>query len=81
TGSDITILTIGSTLYTAIKAADKLKSDYNISAEIIDARRLVPFNFEPLIESVRKTGKIVLASDACARGSYLRDLASNITEL
>jgi 2-oxoisovalerate dehydrogenase E1 component len=80
-GTDITILTIGSTLYVALKAADELQSKYGISAEIIDARSLVPFNYDLVLESVRKTGRIVLASDACARGSYLRDLASNITEM
>ncbi len=80
-GTDITILTIGSTLYMALKAADKLQSEYGISAEIIDARSLVPFNYDLVLESVKKTGRIVLASDACARGSYLRDVASNIAEL
>jgi len=80
-GSDITILTIGSTLYMALKAADKLQNEYGISAEIIDARSLVPFNYDMVIESVKKTGRIVLASDACTRGSYLRDVASNIAEM
>ena len=80
-GSDITILTIGSTLYVALKAADKLQADYGLSAEVIDARSLVPFNYNLVLESVGKTGRILLASDACARGSYLRDVASNIAEL
>lgn len=80
-GDDITILTIGATLYTAIKAADILKEKYSINAEIIDARTLVPFNYEPVIESVRKTGKIVLASDASSRGSFLKEMAQTITEL
>jgi 2-oxoisovalerate dehydrogenase E1 component len=80
-GSDITILTIGSTLYVALKAADELQSKYGLSAEVIDARSIVPFNYEQVIASVKKTGRIILASDACARGSYLRDMASNITEL
>jgi 2-oxoisovalerate dehydrogenase E1 component len=80
-GSDITILTIGSTLYVALKAAEKLESDHGLSAEIIDARSLVPFNYAIVLESVKKTGRILLASDACSRGSYLRDMASNITEM
>ena len=80
-GEDITILTIGSTLYSAIEAADTLKTKYNISAEVIDARSLVPFNYELVIESVKKTGKILLSSDACSRGSYLKDMAHTITEL
>lgn len=81
TGNDITILTIGATLYTALKAADKLKEEYGINAEIIDARSLVPFNYEPVIESVKKTGKLVLASDASSRGSFLKDMAQTVTEL
>lgn len=80
-GSDITILTIGATLYKAIDAAKTLKEKYGISAEIIDARSVVPFNYEKVIESVKKTGKIVLASDACSRNSVLKDIASNISEM
>lgn len=80
-GSDITILTVGATLYSAMKAAKILEEKYGISAEIIDARSLVPFHYEKVVESVKKTGKIVLASDACARGSHLNDVARNITEL
>jgi len=80
-GKDITILTVGATLYRAMDAAKILEEKYGISAEIIDARSLVPFNYEKVIESVKKTGKILLASDACERGSFLKDMAQNITEL
>ena len=80
-GSDVTILTIGATLYKAIEAAKILSEKYGIEAEVIDARSVVPFNYEKVIESVKKTGRIILASDACARGSILNDFARNITEL
>ncbi|MFV0269889.1 MAG: thiamine pyrophosphate-dependent enzyme [Draconibacterium sp.] len=80
-GSDLTILTIGATLYRALDAAKTLEEKYGVSAEVIDARSLVPFNYEPVIESIKKTGRIVISGDASARGSFLRDLASNITEL
>ena len=80
-GNDITILTIGATLYPALEAAKRLKETYGLSAEIIDARSIVPFNFDKVLESVRKTGKIILASDACERGSHIKDLAHSITEL
>ena len=80
-GSDVTILTIGATLYRAIEAAEILSSEYGIEAEIIDARSLVPFNYDLVIESVKKTGRIVLSGDASARGSFLNDMARNITEL
>ncbi|MBN1623535.1 MAG: dehydrogenase [Clostridia bacterium] len=80
-GKDVTILTIGATLYRALEAADELKEKYGMSAEVIDARSIVPFNYEKVIESVRKTGRIVLSSDACERGSQLKDMAQNISEL
>lgn len=80
-GDDITILTIGATLYPALKVADTLKEKYDLSAEIIDARSLVPFNYEPVIESIKKTGRIVLTSDASSRGSFLKEMAQTITEL
>jgi len=80
-GDDLTLLSIGSTLYTAIKAADILKEKYQVNVEIIDARSLSPFNYEPVIESVKKTGKIVLTSDASTRGSFLKEMAQTITEL
>ncbi len=80
-GSDITILTIGATLYRALEAADTLQEKYGVSAEVIDARSIVPFNYDKVIESVKKTGRIILASDACARGSILNDMAQNITQM
>jgi 2-oxoisovalerate dehydrogenase E1 component len=80
-GSDVTILTIGATLYRALEAADELQEKYGMSAEIIDARSLVPFNYELVLESLKKTGRILLVSDASERGSYLKDMAQNITEL
>jgi 2-oxoisovalerate dehydrogenase E1 component len=52
----VTILSIGATLYRVTKTADILQSKYGVSAEIIDARSLVPFNYEPVIESIKKTG-------------------------
>ncbi|MEA4937684.1 MAG: thiamine pyrophosphate-dependent enzyme [Paludibacter sp.] len=80
-GSDITILTIGHTLYPALQAAKVLEEQYGMSAEVIDARCLVPFNYEPVVESVKKTGKVIVASDACSRGSFLNDMAANISQL
>jgi 2-oxoisovalerate dehydrogenase E1 component len=80
-GDDVTILSIGATLYQVMKVADILREKYGLSAEVIDARSLVPFNYEPVIKSVKKTGKIVLTSDASSRGSFLKEMAQTITEL
>ena len=77
-GKDITFLTVGHTLYPALKAAKELEERYGLSAEVIDARSLVPFNYEQVIASVKKTGKIIVAGEATTRGSFLNDLAANI---
>jgi 2-oxoisovalerate dehydrogenase E1 component len=79
-GKDVTILTIGAVLYRAIEAAQILAEKYNIEAEIIDTRSLVPFDYSLVIESVKKTGKIMIVGDACERGSFMKELAANICE-
>jgi len=80
-GKDLTILSIGATLYRAVEAARILEEKYGFSTEIIDARSLVPFNYEPVLQSVSKTGRILLTSDACERASYLKEMAQTISEL
>jgi 2-oxoisovalerate dehydrogenase E1 component len=80
-GTDLTIVTIGATLYKALDAADRLQQKQGISAEVIDARFINPLDYEKILESVRKTGRCVLASDACERGSFLHTMASTISQM
>lgn len=80
-GKDLTILTIGPALYPALDAAKVLSEQYALEAEVIDARTLVPFDYDTVLASVRKTNRIVILGDSCERGSYTKTLASNITEL
>ena len=80
-GKDITILTMGAVLYRALKAADELKEKYGLEAEIVDARTLVPFDYETVIESVKKTGRLVIVTDACERGSFASEIARQVTEM
>jgi 2-oxoisovalerate dehydrogenase E1 component len=77
-GKDITIVTVGATLYPALEAADALQERYGMSAEVIDARFINPLNLDPIVESVRKTGRLLLASDAVERGSFLHTVAGNV---
>jgi 2-oxoisovalerate dehydrogenase E1 component len=80
-GKDITIVSVGATLYTAVTAADALKATYGLDAELIDLRTLTPLDYSVILESVRKTGRVLLTSDACQRGSYLNDVAQHISGL
>jgi len=80
-GKDLTILTVGATLYRALEAASELEQRHGLECEVIDARSIVPFSYEKVIESVKKTRKILLTSDACERGSILHTMASRIALL
>jgi 2-oxoisovalerate dehydrogenase E1 component len=80
-GGDMTILTIGATLYKAIEAAQILSEHYGVEAEVIDARFVTPLDYGPIVDSVRKTGRLLLTSDACERGSFLHNIATNISRL
>jgi 2-oxoisovalerate dehydrogenase E1 component len=81
TGKDITLITVGATMYRALEAADILEQKYGLTADVFDCRSITPLDYDPLVESVRKTGKVLLSSDACERGSVMHDIASNLSQL
>jgi 2-oxoisovalerate dehydrogenase E1 component len=80
-GKDLTIITLGPTLYTAVEAANRLEKEFGLSVELVDLRTVNPINYEPLVASVKKTGKVILASDSVERGSVLHTVANNLTQL
>jgi len=80
-GKDLTIVTFGPALYTAVAAADDLEKRFGISAELIDLRSANPLNYEPLAASIRKTGKVLLVSDAVERGCVIETVAASLTQL
>jgi 2-oxoisovalerate dehydrogenase E1 component len=80
TGDDVTMLTIGPSLYPALDAASEL-SAHGIEAEIIDARTLVPFDYDAVVASVARTGRLLIVSEAVERGSFANTIAANVTRL
>jgi len=80
-GKDLTIISIGATLYPAMDAAKVLEEKYGLSAEVIDLRFINPLNYEPLVESLKKTGRCLLVSDATERGAFTHYVASNLTRM
>jgi 2-oxoisovalerate dehydrogenase E1 component len=79
-GSDITLVAWGPVVHDCLKAAEKLKADRGVSAEVIDLRSLVPLDLETVLHSVRKTGRCVVASQAVHIGSYTAEIASTIQD-
>ncbi|WP_144905604.1 alpha-ketoacid dehydrogenase subunit beta [Halobellus captivus] len=61
-GEDVTIVTLGLHVHRALEAAETLASD-GISAEVIDLRSLVPLDTETIVESVEKTGNLVVVDE------------------
>lgn len=80
-GTDITIAGYGATMYRALEAADVLQEKYGMSAEVIDLRFVAPLNYDKVIESVKKTGRLLLTSDAVERGNFLNTVAANVQTL
>ncbi len=62
-GTDVTVVAISTAVPAAMQAAQKLEAD-GISVEIIDPRTLVPFHSEAVLNSVAKTGRLVVADPA-----------------
>lgn len=79
TGTDVTIITWGSIVLTALHAADELYKE-GIKAEVIDVRTLVPLDKETILESIIKTKKAVIAHEAVKRGGYGAEIAAMIVE-
>ena len=78
-GDDITLVTWGAALHRALEAAAILAERHGISAEVWDARFVNPLDLGPIAASVRRTGRAVLVSDACERGSFAHTAASRLS--
>ena len=79
-GTDLTIVTVGATLYTALKAADELEEKYGISAKSGTPAGCAHSTTSHSSNQPRRPVASSLASDACERGSVMHDMASTITQ-
>jgi pyruvate dehydrogenase E1 component beta subunit len=78
-GSDITIVAYSNMLFKSLEAAEELEKD-GISCEVVDPRTLVPLDIDTIIDSVKKTGRLVVVTEACKRGSVASDISAKVTE-
>jgi acetoin:2,6-dichlorophenolindophenol oxidoreductase subunit beta len=78
-GSDVTIVAISSAVPQAMQAATKLEAE-GISCEIIDPRTLVPFDSEAVLNSVGKTGRLVVADPANKTCSAAAEISAIVCE-
>ncbi|MCO7176661.1 alpha-ketoacid dehydrogenase subunit beta [Sporolactobacillus kofuensis] len=74
-GKDLTIVGIGKQVHTAMKAADQLAKK-GFEAEVIDPRTLSPLDEDTIINSVKKTGRLIIVDEAYPRCSAATDIAA-----
>jgi 2-oxoisovalerate dehydrogenase E1 component beta subunit len=78
-GSDLSIITYGAMVWTALEAAETLAEE-GVSVEVVDLRTLLPLDRETVCASVKKTSKVLLLHEDTRTGGMAGELAVTITE-
>ena len=78
-GEDLTIVTYGRQVFTALNAAKELAAD-GIKAEVIDIRTLFPLDKDIIHESLEKTNKVIVITEETKRGGYGGEISATIGE-
>lgn len=79
-GSDVTIVSYSRMVLYALEAAEKLEKEEGVSAEVVDLRTLNPLDMATVLDSVRKTGRALVASEAHRTCGFAAEVASRIME-
>ena len=78
-GTDLSVITWGAMVYTADEAAQQLDSD-GVSVEIVDLRSVMPWDKLAVLESVRKTSKVLVLHEDTRTGGFGAEIAATIAE-
>jgi 2-oxoisovalerate dehydrogenase E1 component beta subunit len=78
-GSDISVITYGAMVYVALEAAEALAGE-GIELEVVDLRCLVPLDEEAILNSVKKTTRVILLHEDTRTGGFAGELTARITE-
>lgn len=78
-GSDVSIITYGYMVQESLKAADELAKD-GINAEVVDLRTISPLDEDTILDSVKKTGRVVLVQEAQKQAGVSAQVAALIAE-
>jgi 2-oxoisovalerate dehydrogenase E1 component len=79
-GTDLTVVTWGALVKKSLDGAEWMRREHGVSVEVIDLRTMVPLDMETVIESVRKTGKVLVAHEDVLTGGFGAEVAAQITD-
>lgn len=79
-GKDVSVITYGRMLERVTQAAQEVEEAEGVSVEVVDLRTLAPLDKETVINSVKKTGKVLLVNDAYKTGGFIGEVAAMIAE-
>jgi 2-oxoisovalerate dehydrogenase E1 component len=79
-GKDMTLISYGNTIHMCLEAAEKLSAEKKTSIEVIDLRSLIPLDKTAFLDSVRKTGKVLVVHEDKVFSGFGAEIASIITE-
>jgi acetoin:2,6-dichlorophenolindophenol oxidoreductase subunit beta len=77
-GRDVTIVALSRLVHDALAAAERLAAEHGIEAEVIDPRTLVPLDLAAIVESVRRTSRLVVAHEAVVQGGFGAEVAAQV---
>ncbi len=75
-GADLTVVSYGLMLYTALEVARKISEEHGIEVEVVEPRTLYPLDKETILDSAKKTGKLLVVSEANLTGSFSGEIAA-----
>ena len=79
-GADLTIVTYGAMVHKSLEAAKALEQEDGVSAEVIDLRTLLPFDDAAIVESVKRTGKLLVVHEDTRTGGIAGEIAIRVSE-
>lgn len=79
-GTDVTVISYGQPLYTCSSAISIAEKDFNVSIELIDLRTIYPWDRHTVLESARKTGRVIVVHESMVNAGTGAEIAATIQE-
>ena len=79
-GADVTVVTYGSTVHTSVEAAEKVAAEDALEVEVVELRTLLPLDEDHVVESVKRTGRLLVVHEDTRTGGIAGEIAMRVSE-